>query len=78
MYKVTRDANGVSVTDWKGQVVYSSDLDSIVVAFIDSESFVSTVKDLTDLQLVKALAFAERINLEPSSVCAAAALVCAT
>jgi len=55
MYRVSKDGNLIVIVDWKGNVVYSVDPDSIVVYEEAGKRLTAKVGSLSDEKLLLAL-----------------------
>jgi hypothetical protein len=55
MYSVSKDGTRIVIRNWKDEVVYSADPDSIIIYESGGGPITSKIKDLTDEQLLLAL-----------------------
>jgi hypothetical protein len=63
MYRVERKGEVIVISDWKNQIVYSVPKDSYVLYKIAGAVMSTKAGDLTDEQLLQALASAVKIEL---------------
>ncbi len=64
MYKVSRKGNRVLIQDWKGETIYAADDDFYVMYETELGKLeLKRVDELTDVQLLRALAQAKRFQL---------------